>query len=153
MTHIEENGTVPKSSLWQKNWEQPGLNNFRQNVPGTPNGQSTSDPTVGASDFSPCTGGAAPLTVPVCNRGADAVGAGLTVSFFDGTTLICETKTSKPLQPGECESVTCVWDSPPMGQANAKDVTVEVNTGGGVTECKEGNNKAVIEGVYCKQVS
>ncbi len=153
VTHIEENGTIPKSSLWQKNWEQPGLNNFRQNVPGTPNGQSTSDPTVGASDFSPCTGGAAPLSVPVCNRGADAVGVGLTVSFFDGATLICETKTTKPLQPGECESVTCIWDSPPMGQGNAKDVTVEVNTGGAVTECKDGNNKAVIKGVYCKQVS
>lgn len=153
VTHINENGVVPKTSAWQKNWEQQGLNNFCQNVPGTPNGQSTSDPTVGASDFPPCSGKSAPLTVPVCNRGADAVAPGLKVSFYDGTTLVCETVTVKPLQPGECESVSCTWNDAPVGPSNAKDITVEVNSDSKVTECKEGNNKAVLKGVYCKQVS
>ncbi|MBI5535331.1 MAG: hypothetical protein HY898_21565 [Deltaproteobacteria bacterium] len=122
-------------------------------MPGTPNGQLTSDPTVGASDFGPCSSGIATLKVPVCNRGADAVGAGLLVSFYDGTTLICETKTTKPLQPGECEEVSCNWDNPPKSQAGAKDVTVEVNADHKVTECKDGNDKAVLKGVFCKPVS
>jgi hypothetical protein len=49
VTNIGDDGVVPKTSAWKNNWEQTGLNNFRQNVPGTPNGQATADPTAGAS--------------------------------------------------------------------------------------------------------
>jgi len=103
---------VYKTSEWLNNWEQPGLNNFRQNVPGTPNGQSTADPTAGASSAVVCGAGGATLKVDVCNRGADAMGAGVKVGFYDGAQKICETETTQPLQPGECEQVSCLWHAP-----------------------------------------
>lgn len=149
VTHVEEDGTIPATSAWANNWEQPELNNFRQNVPGTPNGQSTADPTAGAAQFNACGGGKANLTVAVCNRGADAMGAGVSVGFYEGTELICQTKTTEPLQPGECENVTCTWDTPPKTASAAVNITVIANDDGALTECKEGNNEGTITGVYC----
>ena len=149
VTHINEDGTVPTTSAWLNNWEQPELNNFRQNVPGTPNGQSTADPTAGAAQFNACGGGQANLVVDVCNRGADAMGAGISVGFYEGSELVCQTQTTGPLQPGECESVTCTWDSPPATSADAVDITVVANDDEALTECKEGNNEGTITGVWC----
>ncbi|HNS96499.1 MAG TPA: CARDB domain-containing protein [Polyangiaceae bacterium] len=149
VTHVHDDGTIPATSAWVKNWEHPDLNNFRQNVPGTPNGQSTADPTAGASQFNACGGGKAMLNVAICNRGADAMGAGVSVGFYDGSELVCETKTSSALQPGECETVTCTWDNPPTSSTSAKDIKVVANYDGALRECKEGNNEGIITGVYC----
>ncbi len=153
VTHIREDGVVYKTSDWLNNWEQPGLNNFRQNVPGTPNGQSTADPTAGASSLVACGAGGATLKVDVCNRGADAMGAGVKVGFYDGATKVCDTETSKALQPGECEQVSCVWADPPTSEGAAKDITVRANDDGALTECKAGNDQGVVKGVYCKPVT
>ncbi len=149
VTHIEEDGTVPATSSWLNNWEQEGLNNFRQNVPGNANGQSTADPTAGASQFNSCNGTTATLKVDVCNRGADAMGAGVSVGFFNGSELVCETQTQGPLQPGECELVSCLWSDPPTSELDAVDIRVVANHDGALTECKEGNNEGTITGVYC----
>ena len=149
VTHIGEDGVVPKTSDWLNNWEQPELNNFRQNVPGTQNGQSTADPTAGAAAFAGCGGSVATLRVDVCNRGADAMGAGVAVGFYDGTTLVCHTETTQPLQPGECEEVSCVWDDPPTAAGESVDITVVANDDDSLTECKDGNNEGVITGVWC----
>lgn len=46
------------------------------------------------------------MTAPICNRGATAVGAGVDVGFCNATTAVCSAKTTKNLQPGECESVS-----------------------------------------------
>jgi hypothetical protein len=153
VTHVNEDGTIPKTSEWKNNWEQAGLNNYRQNVPGTPNGQLTADLTAGASETFTCGGIKANLQVPICNRGADAIGSGADVGFYDGATKVCSGKTSKSLQPGECELVSCTWDSPPQSGANKKDITVKVDDGGKFTECHEGNNQGTIYGVFCKGVS
>jgi len=153
VTHIREDGVVYKTSEWLNNWEQPGLNNFRQNVPGTPNGQSTADPTAGASSTLVCGPGGVTLKVDVCNRGADAMGPGVKVGFYDGTDEVCSTETSKALQPGECEQVSCVWDSPPTSEAGKKDITVRANDDGALTECKDGNNEGVVQGVFCEPLT
>jgi hypothetical protein len=149
VTHVNEDGTIPSSSQWQKNWLSPDLNNFRQNVPGTPNGNAVPDSTAGAATFPLCAANVAELRVDVCNRGSAPVGAGLVVGFYVDATQVCETTTTSALAPGECAPVTCLWSSPPTNEAAAVDVDVVVNDGGGVTECKGGNNVGVIEGVFC----
>jgi len=152
VTHVDENGTVPKTSQWKNNWEQPGLNNFRQNVPGTADGNLTADLTAGASETFSCGGTKATLSSPICNRGSDAIGAGVSVAFYDGQTKVCEATTKKPLQPGECETVSCLWDSPPQNQTSKKDIRVVADDSNHSTECSEGNNEGVVYGVFCKGV-
>jgi hypothetical protein len=150
VTHINEDGTVPKTSLWKNNWDDPSLNNFRQNVPGTPNGNATGDATAGASSTFVCNGASATLTAPVCNRGADSVAAGLHVGFYVSGMLVCEEKTKTVLAPGECEDVSCVWMSPPTGAVDAVDVTVDPNDDHAYAECKAGNNEGTVKAVFCK---
>jgi hypothetical protein len=146
VTHINEDGTIPKTSAWQKNWTDPKLNNFRQNVPGDASGKDAPDITAGVSGFS-CQGTQATLTVPVCNRGSAPIGAGIGAAFYDGATKVCEAQTSKPLQPGECEVVSCVWATPPTDPVDIRVVTDE---DGEKTECKEGNNEGTVKGVFCE---
>ena len=149
VTHVNENGTVPRTSEWKNNWEEPGLNNFRQNVGGTATPQATADTTVqGGIGFS-CSGSGAELAANLCNRGANSLGAGMSVSFTNGGTLLCEGKSTKVLAPGECETLKCTWASPPNSQATAADVTLTADASNSVTECKEGNNKGTISGVFC----
>ncbi len=150
VTNVNDDGTVPKTSLWKKNWLEPGLNNFRQNVPGTSDALAVPDTTAGASAFMTCAGAAADLKVAICNRGAAPQGAGVVVGFYVGTTQVCETTTSQALAPEECETVTCQWTTPPSSEPGKVDVTVVANDGGGISECKEGNNEGVIQGVFCK---
>lgn len=147
VTHVNEDGTVPKTSAWKKNWLDPTLNNFRQNVPGDASGQDTPDMTSGIGGFQ-CGSSGALLSAPVCNRGASPIGTGVKVAFYDGTTKVCETATTKALNPGECETVSCVWAAPPT--ATPSDVTVVSDDDGSKTECKEKNNQGTIAGVKCK---
>jgi hypothetical protein len=149
VTHVNENGTIPQTSQWQKNWLQPTLNNFRQNVPGNQNGTATGDLTAGASDSYSCNGLIATLLAPICNRGADDIAAGISVGFYVEGQKVCATTTSKPLAPEECEIVSCTWDTPPTTAATAVDVVVIPNDDGAYAECKEGNNEGTVLGVYC----
>ncbi len=153
VTHIGEDGVVPQTSMWDKNWEQPELNNFRQNVPGGPNGTSVPDSTAGAALFDGCLGGQATLTVDVCNRGSAPQGSGIVVGFYVAGTKICETATSQALAPEECESVSCVWNAPPGTSAQAVDVDVVANDGGGAAECHDNNNGGVVLDVWCQPPS
>jgi hypothetical protein len=146
VTHIDENGTVPKTSAWQKNWLDKDLNNFRQNVPGDASGQDSPDVTAGVSGFS-CDGGKAKLSAPICNRGTAPIGSGVKASFYDGATKVCEAVTTKALQPGECELVTCTWDTPPEEPVDIHVIGDEDNE---KSECKEGNNEGTVIGVFCK---
>lgn len=151
VTHVRENAVVPATSMWANNWTDPTLNNFRQNVPGTANGQSVPDTTAGASiSFACSSSGAATLNVEVCNRGALPVGDGVPVGFYVGAMLICSAQTTVALFPGECESVSCIWNTPPTTSSMAVDVTVVADDGNTVNECKEGNNIGGIFGVHCQ---
>jgi CARDB/FG-GAP-like repeat len=150
VTNVNEDGTIPKTSQWKDNWLDPTLNNFRQNVPGIPNGKATPDLTAGVAN-STCSGGTAVLTAPICNRGATAIAAGVDVGFYNGTTKVCSAKTSKTLQPGDCESVTCNWTSPPA--STPVNVQVKADDDGANTECNEDNNQGTIFGVVCKPPS
>jgi hypothetical protein len=150
VTHVNENGTVPKASAWKNNWDDPKLDNFRQNVPGSANGQAVGDATAGASKSFECAGDVVKLLVAVCNRGALPIGAGMPVGFYVGDTKICGAATTVALAPEECEIVACEWQGPPTDESNAVDVTVIADDGNTTSECKEGNNKGGVFDVYCK---
>ena len=54
VTNVGDDGTIPRTSARLRNWEQPGLNNFHQNVQGTLSPQSTPDLTVRADADAVC---------------------------------------------------------------------------------------------------
>jgi len=150
VTHINEDGSVPSTSAWQANWLNPDLNNFRQNVPGIANGSATPDLTAGASAFS-CGPGGAALRAPICNRGAEPIGAGISVGFYADSTKVCSGVTSKALNPGECEVVTCTWAGAPT--AEEVDVSVVADDDSQRNECREANNTGIIPRVRCEPPS
>ena len=141
------------TSMWSNNWDDPQLNNFRQNVPGSANGQAIGDTTAGASTIFSCEGSTVTLSVDVCNRGALAIPQGVPVGFYVGNNKICTSLTSMPLFPGECEQVQCVWNNAPVVATQAVDVTVIADDGNSLSECKEGNNTGGIFDVHCQPPS
>jgi hypothetical protein len=150
VTHIDDDGTVFRSSQWVDNWKVPGLDNFRQNVPGTKNGKATGDLTAGASSGFTCGPSGATLSAPICNRGADSVGAGISVGFYVSGKAVCGAKTTKALAPGECEAVSCAWAAPPAQSGAAVDVVVKANDDGKYVECHTGNDDGAVLQVFCK---
>jgi len=153
VTHVNENGTIPKTADWKNNWEEPGLNNFRQNVPGQPNATAIGDTTAGASDVVVCEGTSAKLIVEICNRGALAIPDGIPVGFYVGDDNICSTVTEAALFPGDCTEVECLWTDPPGSESDAVDVKVVADDGNSLNECKEGNNIGGVFGVFCQPPS
>jgi hypothetical protein len=149
VTHVNEDGTIPQTSSWMNNWDDPLLNNFRQNVPGDPNADALGDTTAGPSKDYLCVGSTATLRTDVCNRGATAVPANIDIGFFVGGNEVCSTATTMVLQPEECETVSCAWSDAPAS-APGVDVEVIADSGDGVTECKEGNNSGFIYDVFCE---
>jgi len=87
--------------------------------------------------------------VAICNRGAAPQAAGVPVGFYVMGMQVCQTQTTTPLDPEECETVSCVWDTPPSAASGAVDVDVVANDGDAISECKEGNNEGVILDVFC----
>jgi hypothetical protein len=152
VTNVNEDGTIPKTSAWKNNWDQVGLDNFRQNVPGIANGLATGDATAGASTTFACSAAGAALSDPVCNRGSDPIGAGLSVGFYVGGMKVCGTQTSMALAPGACETVSCTWATPPSTQGTAVSVDVIADDDGAYKECKGGNDHGTVLAVFCKPV-
>ncbi|MFT3775786.1 MAG: VCBS repeat-containing protein [Minicystis sp.] len=150
VTHVNEDGTIPKTSAWKNNWDDPKLDNFRQNVPGNANGLATGDATAGPSDQYACSPTGVGISAPVCNRGSDPIGAGLSVGFYVGGKKVCGAVTTKALAPDACEVVGCTWSSPPTAATQAVDVEVIANDDGAYQECKPGNGHGTIHGVFCK---
>ena len=150
VTHVNEDGTIPKTSAWANNWSMVGLNNFRQNVPGEADGTDIGDLTAQVGNGFVCAGSAAVLKSPVCNRGTAPVGAGIEVGFYSGSELVCSTTTEQPIEVGECIVVTCTWATPPSVESSAVNVTVVPNDGAALSECVMENNEGMILDVFCK---
>jgi len=153
ITNVLEDGTVPRTSLAELNWQVAGLNNFRQNIQGDLNPDHSPDMTSGQGTFAAsCDQGALTLTVRICNRGTNPVAAGVSVGFFDGDpdqggALVCSTATTQNLDPGDCEMVDCDWQNAPIDDPT--DITVVVDYDTQRTECLETNNRASILGATC----
>ncbi len=153
VTHINEDGTVPKTSQWATNWTQPELNNFRQNVPGTQNTSTIGDFTSRGTTGYSCVGTTAHLVVDVCNRGAAPVGSDVSVGFYLGTDKVCGAKTKQTLAVGACESVSCDWLTPPNSSAASVTLTVVPNDDNALAECSKNNNGTAVAAVFCTGIN
>jgi hypothetical protein len=153
VTHVDEDGTIPKTSAWANNWTQPGLNNFRQNVPGTQNATDIGDLTSQATTAYVCDAGKAVLSSPVCNRGTAPIGAGVSVGFYAGAQKLCGGATAGALAPGACEVVSCTWDTPPRDVGTAVDVSVVPNDDKAIAQCNTDNDRGLVRAVFCPGVN
>ncbi|MEC7522653.1 MAG: VCBS repeat-containing protein [Myxococcota bacterium] len=155
VTHVGDDGAIPRSSAVAPNWRDPALNNFRQNVQGELDARGLADLTA-ASEAGPlrvlCEGERlATLPAQICNRGTLPLAAGTEIAFRlgapDGPEL-CRTPVPVALTVGMCTEVTCTGTLP----EEAVDLFVEVDPEGLEEECWEGNNFAILRDVSCATV-
>lgn len=107
VTNVADDGTVPRTPA--RNWDTPGLNNFRQNV----QTEGIFDaPDLILRDLAAGTRScptSLELSVRVVNQGAAGAPAGIPVTFYDVTTgtrvPIGRASTTRRLLPGESELV------------------------------------------------
>lgn len=106
VTNVEEDGTIPTNEL--KNWTQPRLNSFRQNI--QPSGEFSAPDLV--VELRPrCGAGVAyGLIARVRNIGLVSVPPGVVVGFYEGDptaggVLLGQALTTKALGPAEAEDV------------------------------------------------
>ena len=159
VTNVDERGRIPRTSEWLRNWELPGLNNFRQNAPGDGVGAAVSpDLTVRDASVSCLGPGGAEVTATVCNRGTEPVADGLAVAVYagqpPGAPVACVAVTTRDLLPGQCTEVACLWDPMPATPTDATVVADDDGAGDGAVsgengECREENNSFLLAGVSC----
>ena len=149
VTHVNEDGTIPKTSAWGANWSTTGLNNFRQNVPGEADGNPEGDLTAQAGNFFTCSGGQVTFDEPICNRGTAPVGTGVDVGFYANGMKVCSVTLTVPIGIGKCVTASCTWANPPSASAGATNVNVVVDDGGKTPECDTGNDKGLVSNVFC----
>ena len=143
VTNVDDRGKIPRTSQWLRNWTQPGLNNFRQNSPGTgsPAG-AIPDITIKRTKVT-CDGGMkATVIADVCNRGTEPVAAGMPFAVYaDGEPAPrCTGATDVRLFPGQCVPVSCQWSG---SNGPGRAVIDDRGTGVGINcECREDNNTA-----------
>jgi hypothetical protein len=156
VTHVNDDGTVPATAAVERNWDVPGLNNFRQNVLRGLPADATPNLTARNAEAPECSEAELrqPLAAEVCNRGTLPVPAGVLVEFridtLDGE-LACTDTTDGALDPGACERVWCDWLGVPLSEAH--DVWVVPDpppAGPGVVgECREDDSLTFAAGVQC----
>jgi hypothetical protein len=155
VTNVDEGGNIPKTSNWARNWDVPGLNNFRQNAPGDGVGAALSpDLTVKDATVMCTASGMATVMIDVCNRGTEPVGDGVNVAVYAGkpptAPVACVATTTMHLLPGNCQQVSCTWNGVPGSAVDSSVVADDDGTGKGAnTECREDNNSFVVRGVSC----
>ncbi len=155
VTNVNDDGTIPRTSAWMRNFSDPTLNNFRMNAQGTLERRGAADLTVAlarAADLCDATTGDVTLAANVCNRGTNPVPDGARIVFYagdpdGGAEIACETTLPRLLDPSTCTEVTCAWSVPDM--MVARSVTVVVDPDGDVFECRDGNNRGVVPDIYC----
>jgi hypothetical protein len=149
VTNVNEDGTVPRSSAWTASWSDPATNGYRANVSGRQNPLVTGDLTAGPSRQVSCSAAGAAVSAPVCNRGAETIGAGIAVGFYAAGVRVCGAQTAQALAPGACVQVGCTWSAPPTQASLAVDLDVVPNDAGAYRECQAGNNHGTVLGVFC----
>lgn len=145
VTHITDDARVPRTSEMRRNWEVPGLNNFRQNVQGSLGTVAIADLTVSVARASDLCGVSGPVTLNarVCNRGTNPVADGAVIRFelegVDGGAgpTLCDARTMRLLASGTCTDVECMGNLPAnMG----RNVRVRVDPDEAIADCHRRNN-------------
>ncbi len=156
VTHISEDGQVPRTSQWTQNWMDPKLNNFRQNVQGAVEVGTSPDLTLKEASFSCLLSTHAQLEAIVCNRGTQPAPTGTPMNFSHSGELVCDAELAAPLNPGQCVEVSCVWTTPPRSLATSATITVNagMDASGQMTlsECHAHNNTANIPDIFCEVI-
>ncbi len=146
VSHVNDDGTIPRTSEWTANWLNPGLNNFRQNSQGLAGEQPAPDLTIRPLRGWACDGlSTQTFSVQVCNRGTEPVAPGVPVTFYAETDIICEgSRTAAILTPGGCEDVACAWSAAPVEPIDIVVVADDETAGTDpYNECREENNNAI----------
>jgi hypothetical protein len=137
VTNVADDGAIPRTSAWRRNWETAGLNNFRQNVQGELTAVPGPDFTVGRLR-AVCDGEDTLLQAEVCNRGGALIDSGVTVIFRqEGGEELCRLVTPDPVPPGMCAEVGC---RAPVRADGVFEALADPD--GVVAECLEDNNRA-----------
>jgi hypothetical protein len=157
ITHVTDDGRVPKSSQVARNWEVPGLNNFRQNTQGKLGKDALADLTVELEGLDAiCAGQAGTFDVSarVCNRGTAPVQDGVKVVFEavpkgegGAAKVLCEATTPTLLDVGACVVVTCE-----ATLSGDEDVAVVADPGHAIADCHPGNNVGAGSVGLCPQI-
>jgi hypothetical protein len=145
ITHVNDDGTVPPRASMRRNWEVPGLNNFRQNTQGALGDLQAPNLTIGPSPRGclPMVGRGVRLTARFCNRGTGVAGANSAVTFFAVArdlrrTELCTAMAPRPIEAGACVDVAC--DAPgALDPQSAVEAQADANDQ--VQECREDDNR------------
>ncbi len=147
VTNATADGLTP--SVLNDNWDNPELNNFRQNFQGL-GVFNAPDLTVdvSASLFN-CQAEEIEIITTVRNVGSAGVEAGIEVRLYRGTDatgeLVGTQSTPTPLLPGA--DVDLSWVEPSMTES--QDYFVDVDAPETAAECNEDNNAAVVLALAC----
>ncbi len=153
ITNVSEDGIIPAKE--PRNWDNPYLNNFRQNV--QPGGLFDAPDMVGSKGPATC-GNTLKVSVVVKNQGAAKVAAGLAVALYGSVkggafALLGVLATKGALIPGQTETVSFSMSTPKQfekQQVTLKAVVDDDGTGKGkANECNENNNTVQLGKVYC----
>ncbi len=140
VTNVNDDGTIPRTSEVMDNWSTPGLNNFRQNVQGTLE-DGGPDLTIRSVSAVCLADDRTRMEATLCNRGTVFLDTGIQVVFDQivgmDRTRLCDLRTTEPVAPGVCTTVSCEADVPADGvfEATADERAL-------VVECREDNNAA-----------
>ncbi len=150
VTHVNEDGTLPRTSDVDVNWRTTDLNNFRQNVQGDLEALGIADLTASVRDVTPleCRDGMATVRARVCNRGRLPLGGGIDVALREGSVdgpEFCRTRIEAPIDVGTCQEVTCTTTAPEM----AVDIYVVPDPDGLIEDCHPENGWGVLRNVEC----
>ena len=145
ITNVNDDATIP--AIEENNWLFPPaapFNNYRQNVQTVSSALAASDLTA-SYVRTEATETATYVTARIGNGGANMVGVGVPVSYYEGEpvlgNLLGTVYTSLPLEPGAFEDVTLTL---PSGTTTELTVWVVADDPGDLTgfnnECNEVNN-------------
>ncbi len=153
ITNINDDGTIPKTSAWMQNFQDPKLDNYRQNRQGSTSAD-LADITGALNKADACTltkAGGVVFTGKVCNRGLRGVGANMPAAFYvggadAGAMPVCKTVSNGPVPVGGCATISC--EVPGMAVADAATITMVANDAGSgarlVDECNYDNNTSSV---------
>jgi hypothetical protein len=154
VTNITEDGRVPARP--ERNWENPRLNNFRQNV--QPDGLFDAPDLVvrriEVNRNSCAIEQRVDIKVTVANEGALSVPPGVAVDvriiLGDRVEPLPRVVTTARLLPGATETFEMSWTLPQnlIGVTFAVGATIDPD--GEYNECDEDNNDQVLEAVRCE---
>lgn len=159
VTHVNDDGTVPRTSAWRMNHLDPKLNNFRANAMGSLAAGYAPDITGRFIEDQVCgkdANGKFIIQGKLCNRGRKDVGSKLPATFYKGdpaeNNIICTSYTDSNVAAGECRFVHCEMDSLVTGKLTMV-VNDDGNGGRTTVECDTNNNTDMIEISECTIVN